>query len=58
MQDNHLKLKERYSSYRIRMKSLPNNEERKVVKKELKAFLKDVAVVFGQDIANQLTQKK
>ena len=40
------------------MKSLPNNEERKVVKKELKAFLKDVAVVFGQDIANQLTQKK
>ena len=58
MQDNQQKLKEKYTDFRIKMKSLKPGEERSKVKREMSDFLESVAIVFGQDVVNSLTKKK
>lgn len=58
MQKNQEALKEKYTQYRIKMKSLKQGDARSLVKKEMSDFLESVAIVFGQDVVNQLTKKK
>jgi len=58
MQNNQEKLKEKYTQYRIKMKSLKPGTQRSLVKREMSDFLEMVALVFGQDVVSQLTKKK
>jgi len=58
MQSNQDKLKERYIEYRIKMKSFPKGKDRTSVKDEMSDFLESVALLFGQEVVNQLTSKK
>lgn len=39
------------------MKSLPLGKERSLVKEEMSMFLREVATVFGQDVASEITKK-
>ena len=55
---NQQKLKDKYTSYRMKIKKLKNGSlEKRELNKEMSGFLKSVAQVFGQDAANELTKK-
>jgi len=58
MQNNQEKLKQRYSEYRIKIKSLPYGETRNVVRDEMSDFLEATCLIFSQEVVNQLTSKK
>jgi hypothetical protein len=57
-QNNQDKLKEKYTQYRIKMKSLKPGAERSLVKNELSDFLESVSLCFGQDVVDNLTRQK
>lgn len=58
MNQNQEKIKQTYTDFRIKMKSLPTGEKRSQVKKEMSNFLEATANIFGQDIVNNITKKK
>ena len=57
MQNNQEKLKEKYISYRIKIKKLSPGIERSKIKQEMSDFLESIAIVFGQDVVNGITKK-
>lgn len=50
-------LQQRYTQYRIQMKSAKTVELKRSIKSEMSDFLRDIAQTFGQDLVNQLTKK-